>query len=133
MAHGHAKILAEQAGGWVGYYGHDLGVQPALVDALRSLPGAEQWVGLGQQRRAAGGGGGTQCTQPAGAALMVRRSKGPASLTASAEGYTGVTEIEPASVTLMRYAVPFGERVTTPSRSHASLYCRPASPSDCAF
>lgn len=53
MAHGHPEILAEQAGGWVGYYGHDLGVQPALVNALRSLPGAEEWVALGQQRRAA--------------------------------------------------------------------------------
>lgn len=55
LAGDRADILAQEAGRWAGYYGEDLGVQPALVDALRSLPGAEEWVALGHQRRAAGG------------------------------------------------------------------------------
>ena len=54
LAGDRTDILAEVAGRWAGFYGDDLGVQPALVDALRALPGAEQWVELGIERRSAG-------------------------------------------------------------------------------
>lgn len=44
-------ILAEVAGSWAGYY--DGQYTHTLASALRTIPGADAWVGHGAERRSA--------------------------------------------------------------------------------
>lgn len=49
-AAGHrTDILAKVAGTWSGYHGFDEHTR-TLAEALRGIPGAEQWVPVGQYR-----------------------------------------------------------------------------------
>lgn len=45
-----ADILARVAGVWAGYHEPDAEMA-AMVAALRTVPGAEEWVQLGRERR----------------------------------------------------------------------------------
>lgn len=51
LAGDRTDILTWEAGTWAGYYGRDLGVQPAFTEALRAI-GSEEAFALGRKRRA---------------------------------------------------------------------------------
>lgn len=50
IAGGRADLLAEAAGLWSGFQ-RDEDYTRVLADALRALPGTEEWVELGRRRR----------------------------------------------------------------------------------
>lgn len=49
-----ADVLAEAAGTWAGYFGRQPGTSPALVAALKTIPGAAVFVPIGERRHRGG-------------------------------------------------------------------------------
>lgn len=52
-----ADVLAEAAGTWAGYFGRQPGTSPALVAALKTIPGAAVFVPIGERRHRGGSHG----------------------------------------------------------------------------